>query len=438
MSSPDKHGAPALQRVHEAHEHHEYTHPNHPQHEVHADVGAAPPVKPASTRRVATLALGAFVILGALLLAAFLPRRATSRELAAEVATEDAPPTVQLATVTRASSAGDLSLPGTIQPLHEGAIYARVGGYVKSWSADIGRIVHAGDVLAVIDAPELDQEVEQATQQLAQTRAALGLAKADLDRWKELAADSAVSREEYDQKAAAYQQAVANTGAAEANLRRLTETQHFTQVTAPFSGVITARNIDIGSLISTNGATSAAVSTGTTSASPGSLFRIAQTDTVRTYISVPQSYALTMTPGLAADVTIQELPNRQFTGRVVRTSQAIDVASRTLLTEVDIANPGLTLLSGMYAQVHLHFTHATPALIVPATALVVNSNGTQLVTIDPVTADNTTTIHFRPVTVGRDYGGTVEIQSGATEGMTVVSNPSADLSDGMKVQVVGK
>ena len=438
MSASDPNGAPPLKRVLEAHEHYEHQQSHHPQHEVHADVGAAPPVTPASTRRVATIALGAFIILGALLLAAFLPRRATSRELAAEVASEDAPPTVQVATVTRAASGGDITLPGTIQPLHEGAIYARVGGYVKTWNADIGRVVHAGDVLAVIDAPELEQEVQQATQQLAQTRAALGLAKADLDRWKTLAADSAVSREEYDQKAAAYQAALANSGAAEANLGRLTEMHHFTQVTAPFTGVVTARNIDIGSLISSNGATSAPVAAGTTSPSPGSLFRIAQTDTVRTYISVPQSYALSMTPGLAADVSVQEIPNRSFTGRVVRTSEAIDVASRTLLTEVDIANPGFTLLSGMYAQVHLHFNHGTRALLVPATALVVNSNGTQLVTVDPAPAGKPTTIHFRPVTVGRDYGGTVEIQSGATEGMTIVSNPNADLSDGMQVQVVGK
>src|SRR5206468_346294 len=150
-------------------------------------------------------------------------------------------------------------------------------GYVKQWHADIGRAVHAGDVLAEIDAPELDQQVEQAQQQLAQTRAALGLAKADLARWKSLAADSAVSREELDQKTAAYDAAVANSGAAEANLRRLTETQRFTKVVAPFNGVITARNVDLGSLISANGATTSAnPAAGSVAQSAGSLFRIAQ------------------------------------------------------------------------------------------------------------------------------------------------------------------
>ena len=434
MSSSDQNGPSAIQETLAAHEH---LHPHHDEHVPHADVGAAPPVKPASTRRMAALALGAVVVLGALLLAAFLPRRAVSRELAAEATAQDGPPSVQVATVSRGAAAGDLSLPGTIQPLHEGAIYARVGGYVKAWHADIGRVVRAGDVLAEIDAPELEQEVQQATQQLAQTRAALGLAKADLARWKVLAADSAVSREEYDQKVAAHDAAAANSGAAEANLRRLTQTLQFTRVTAPFTGVVTARNIDIGSLISANGATSAAVAAGATgSQAPGSLFRIAETDTVRTYVAVPQAYALSMTSGLLADVAVQELPNRGFTGHVVRTSQALDVSSRTLLTEVDIANPGLTLLSGMYAQVHLHVGHGTPSLVVPATALVVRSSGPQIITVDPAPDGGGSMIHFRAVTIGRDYGGTVEIQSGASEGMTVVSNPSADLEDGMRVRIV--
>jgi RND family efflux transporter MFP subunit len=437
MSTTDQNGTPTpTSSTHET-DARDRQHPHHEHHASHhADVGAAPVVKPASTRRVATLAIGAVVMLGALLLAAFLPRHAVSRELAAEVAGQDTPPAVQVATVTRAVTGGDLTLPGTIQPLHEGAIYARVGGYVKTWNADIGRVVHTGDVLAEIDAPELEQEVQQATQQLAQTHAALSLAKADLARWKVLAADSAVSREEYDQKEAAYEAAVANSGAAEANLRRLTETQHFTRVTAPFTGVITARNVDIGSLISANGATSASVSAGgPPSASPGSLFRIAQTDTVRTYITVPQAYALSMTPGLSADVTVQELPNRTFVGRIVRTSQAIDVSSRTLLTEVDIVNPGLTLLAGMYAQVHMRLAYAAPALVIPAPALFVRSSGTQIVTVDHAEPGQPATIHFRPVVVGRDYGGTVEIQSGATEGMVVILSPSADLEDGMRVVV---
>jgi len=404
-------------------------------HAHHVDVGAAPPVKPASTRRVLAVAAAGGVVLAGLLVMSFLPRRAVSRELASAAATPDAPPVVQVATVVRAATGGDLTLPGTIQPLHESAIYARVSGYVKEWHADIGRVVRAGDVLAEIDAPELDQEVEQAQQQLAQTRASLGLAKADLARWKALAADSAVSREELDQKNAAYDAALANSGAAEANVKRLTETHRFTRITAPFNGVITERNVDLGSLISANGGTTASNPASGGAQAAGSLFKIAQTDTVRTYIAVPQADALAMTPGMAADVTVQEIPNRAFRGRVVRTSQALDAASRTLLTEVDIVNPGMTLLSGMYAQVHLHLDHRVPALMLPSTALIVGASGTQVAVLDAAQPGQPATARFVPVTVGRDFGGTVEIQSGLSEGAAVVANPGADLVDGMRVRI---
>ncbi|HEY4130308.1 MAG TPA: efflux RND transporter periplasmic adaptor subunit [Gemmatimonadaceae bacterium] len=430
MNSPQHNGsASAPQR---ALEEHERFHPDH--HGHHADVGSAPPVKPASTSRMVAVGIGAAIVLAGLLVMAFIPRRDTSRQLAAEVATQDGPPTVQVASVTRAASGGDIVLPGTIQPLHEGAIYARVGGYVKAWQADIGRVVHTGDVLAEIDAPELEQEVQQAQAQLAQTHAALGLAKADLARWKSLAADSAVSREEYDQKSAAYDAAVANSNAADANVRRLGQMHAYTRVTAPFNGVITARNVDIGSLITPAGASSASVA-GSGTGAQGGLFRIAQTDTVRTYISVPQSDALSMTTGLKADVTVQEFPNRTFTGRIVRTSQSIDAASRTLLTEVDIANPGFSLLSGMYSQVHLHLTHSSPSLIIPSTALVIRATGTQVITVDSSQPGQLASLHFVPVTIARDFGGTIEVQSGVTDGMTLVSNPSADLNEGMRVKI---
>jgi RND family efflux transporter MFP subunit len=432
MNPPlDSNGTSAPQR---ALEEHERLHPGH--HEHHVDVGSAPPVKPASTSRVVAIAVGAAVVLAALLISAFLPRRAVTRELAADGAAQDSPPEVQVIDVVRAANGGDLVLPGTIQPLHESAIYARVGGYVTKWTADIGQVVRAGDVLAEIDAPELEQQVQQASQQLAQTHASLGLAKADLARWKTLAADSAVSREEYDQKSAAYDAATANSGAAEANLRRLTEMQRYTKVTAPFAGVITARNIDIGSLISAAGATNAPVSAGGTLAqSLGSLFRIAQTDTVRTYVSVPQTDALSMASGVTADVSVQEIPNRTFPGRVARTSGSIDPSSRTLLTEVDIVNPGMALLSGMYAQVHLHLAHTKPSLLVPATALLVRSNGPQVAVVDRGADGQPGTVHFQSVIVGRDLGGAVELRSGVSEGASVVANPGAELNDGMRVQV---
>jgi multidrug efflux pump subunit AcrA (membrane-fusion protein) len=400
--------------------------------EGHADVGNAPPVTPASTRRMITAASVVAVLLVLLLISSFIPRRNTSKQLEAEVLAQDAAPAVQIATVHRASDRGGVELPGTIQALHESAIYARVGGYVKSWSADIGSLVHAGDVLAEIDAPEVAQQVTQAQHQVAQAKAATGLAQTDLARWKQLASDSAVTRQELDQKQAAYDAAVANGGAAAANLQRLVEMQNFAHVRAPFSGVITARNIDIGSLITAAGATSAPVAGGDVSATGGvgNMFRMAQTDTVRTYISVPERYSASMTTGLAAQVTVPELPGRTFTGRIVRTSHAIDVASRTLLVEVDIANPKFVLLPGMYSNVAVQFAHGEAPLIVPATALVIRSAGTEVMVFDPATS----TIHLKPVTVGRDYGARIEILAGITDGTIVVTDPNADLMDGMKVK----
>ena len=318
---------------------------------------SAPPVKPASTKRVVDdPGRRSASCSSRLLVSSFLPRRATSRELEAEVAGRRRAAEVQTTQVVQAATGGDLTLPGTIQPLHEGAIYARVGGYVRKWHADIGRVVHAGDVLAEIDAPELEQQVEQAQQQLAQTRAALGLAKADLARWQVArrrqrreprgarSEDRGVRRGRREQRRGGGESAASDRDAAlHQSHRAVQRRDHRAQRRS--------RLADHAA-----GATSAPITAGGAGVpGAGSLFRIAQTDTVRMYISVPQADALSMTAGMTADVTVQELPNRKFTGHVVRTSAALDASSRTLLTEVDIVNPGMTLLSGMYAQVHRPF-----------------------------------------------------------------------------------
>jgi RND family efflux transporter MFP subunit len=220
-------------------------------------------------------------------------------------------------------------------------------------------------------------------------------------------------------------------------MQRLVEMQKFTRVTAPFSGVVTARNIDIGSLITAAGATSAPVAAGDIAGAmgPGSVFRIAQADTVRTYLPVPENYATSMTDGLPARVEVPELRGRTFIGHIARTSHALDAGSRTLLTEVDIANPGFALLPGMYAQVRLQFPMTTRSLIIPAAALVIRSQGTQVMVVDSAGRGDIATIHLRPVQIGRDYGSTMEILSGVTEGTRVVANPTAELLDGMRVKV---
>lgn len=417
--------------------------PQHPPHAVHehfvpeashhADVGAAPAVRPMGGRRMAVIGLSIIAVLVVLLVVTILPRRSVQRELLAEAAGRDSAPVVQVATVHRAAAGSELVLPGTIQALHESAIYARVSGYVKRWTADMGSLVKGGQTLAEIDAPELEQQVQQANAQRAQVRAALGLARADLERWRSLALDSAVTGQELDQKNAAYAAAVANVEAADANVRRLVQAREYTRVTAPFTGVVTARNIDLGSLITPAGATSAAVAGG---GAGGSMYRIAQTDTVRTYVTVPEAYATSISAGLEARVTVQGIPGRTFTGRVARTSQSLDAVSRTLLVEIDVANRDFALLPGMFAQATLTFPRVTPPLLLPSAALLIRSSGTQVVVVEQGAAGQPATLHFRPVRVGRDYGATVEIADGLSDGVTVVMNPSADLMDGGRVRVL--
>jgi multidrug efflux pump subunit AcrA (membrane-fusion protein) len=300
--------------------------------------------------------------------------------------------------------------------------------------------VRRGAVLAEIDAPELEQNVQQARSQVAMMRAALGLASADLARWNSLARDSAVSGQELDQKRAAHGVAAANMAGAEANLRRLVQMREYTRVVAPFAGVVTARNVDIGSLITVAGGTSAPLSNGSggiggNASTAGSLFRVAETDTVRTYVTVPAAYATSIRPGLDADVTIQGLAGRRFAGRLVRTSASLDAATRTLLAEVDVPNRDFAILPGMYAQVTLRFPRVTPPLLVPASALVIRSSGPQVMVAEPASGGRTATIRLRAVQVGRDYGSTIEIADGLADGVSIVTTPNADLGEGTVVRI---
>ena len=399
--------------------------------------GDAPAVRAMPAGRLLAIGGGIVVLLVLLLVVTIIPRRSVERELRAEATARDSAPVVQVTSVQRTASGGDVALPGTIQALHESAIYARVTGYVRRWTADIGTTVRAGQVLAEIEAPELEQSVQQAQSQVAQTRAALNLARADLERWRSLAADGAVTGQELDQKRAAHEAAAANTAAAEANVRRLSQTRQYTRVTAPFTGIVTARGVDIGSLITPAGAASGAVAANGSGGTGlgGSMFRIASTDTVRTFISVPEAYASAIRSGLEADVVVQGLANRRFTGVVARTAGALDAGSRTLLTEIDITNRDLALLPGMYAQVRLHIPRVVPPLTIPASALVIRSSGPQVMIVERLRDPREATIHFRSVQIGRDYGASVEIAAGIIDGALIVLNPNADLVEGARVRV---
>jgi RND family efflux transporter MFP subunit len=370
------------------------------------------------------MAIPVFAMVVAILLAiGIIPRLTQRRALAAEVrAASDTMLPTSVATAVRATGQ-PLNLPGTLQPLHEAVIYARSAGYLRRWYADIGTRVSAGQLLATIESPEVDLQVQEAQAQLKQATATLSLARNDLDRWKSLARDSAVSRQELDQKTAAYEASVATANAQRANVQRLTSVQGFSRVVAPFAGVVTARNVDVGALV--NPGTSAAGTGG------AGLFRVSQTDTMRVYLNVPQSLVASIHVGQAASVSLNEQRNRTFTGRVVRTSDALDPSTRTLLVEVDVANTDHALLAGSFVQVGLATSAKQTSIVVPANALLVNAAGTQVIVID-----DHNVAHYRKVAVGRDYGATVEILSGVDDGAIVALNPSDQIQDGHAVRPV--
>jgi len=342
----------------------------------------------------------------------------------------------------------EVVLPGNIQAFTDSPIYARASGYLKKWNVDIGCHVKAGDVLAQIEAPELDQQVLQAKSALQQSRdtldqavanlqqgkANLELARVTAQRWNNLVAKGAVSRQENDQYQSQYQaqaanvqslqQAVAaarsNIGAAEANLARLQELQGYEIVKAPFDGIVTARNIDVGALINSGNGGPAQ-----------ELFHLAATSKLRVYVNVPQMYSRTAVPGILADLTLSEFPGRRFRGTLVRTAEAIDPTTRTLLTEVDVDNASGELRPGAYAEVHFMLPPGSRSLILPVNALLFRSEGLRVGVIR-----DGNKVDLVPVTLGKDYGNEVEVRSGIAEGDSIIVNPPDSLTSGAVVQVV--
>jgi RND family efflux transporter MFP subunit len=313
-------------------------------------------------------------------------------------------------------TADDLVLPGNIQAYLETPIYARTNGYLKKWYVDIGGRVRQGQLLADIDTPEVDQELDQAEAAELQAKANLDLAKITADRWVNLLKSDGVSQQEVDQNVSAYKARQADMAAAQANTKRLKYLQSFKEVVAPFSGIITARNVDVGALIS-NGNTQ-------------QLFRIAQTNVLRIYINVPQSYSRSVTAGLGTELQIPEFPHRMFPGKVARTAGAIDPTSRTLLTEVQVPNPTGELLPGAYATVHFHLKLVEPPLTIPPNTLLFRSQGTQVAT---VTGQNT--VHLKSIVIGRDLGTSMEVLDGIGAGDNIILNPPDSIGEGDAVEV---
>jgi membrane fusion protein (multidrug efflux system) len=389
------------------------------------------PPPPVARRHLrAGAALGGGVLVAALV-GGTLPRMARQHRLAASVAVvASTAPAVSVTTVGPAPASSSVSLPGAQSAVRSAAIYARTPGYVRRRLVDIGSRVRAGQLLADIDAPDVDQQVAQARGVVAQTRAARELAQANLARWRALAVDSAVTAQEVDQMQAAFDEAMANVNSAEANLRRLEQLQQYERVVAPFAGVITARNVDAGALVGPAGGVSGTLPAGTGS-TPGSLFTLAQTDTLSAYVTVPESYAPGVAIGQRAVVTLTALPGDTLRGRVARTAGSLDPTARTLLTEVRVANPKGVFLPGMYAQVELALGSGAPPLRVPATTLVIRDGPPQVVTITP-----DSTARYQAVTIGRDLGSWVEVTGGLAAGELIVINPADDLHDGTRVRIV--
>jgi RND family efflux transporter MFP subunit len=397
-----------------------------------ADLGFDLPA-PASISRSRALVLGvcALVVLGGAFAFGYLPRRAERLALAdAAGVGESTLPRVDVVAPKEGSSDRAISLPGSVQPLEETTIYARASGYVRKWYVDIGDKVKEGQLLVELDTPELDQELDQARAQLTQVQAALvqskanrELSQANLQRYKQLAPSGVVSMAELDQRQAMAQVdeasvnvADANIAAQMANIRRLSQLKSFARVTAPFGGTVTQRTVETGALVSAG------------NGQP--MYKVASMDPARVFVQVPQDMAPGVRSGVSATVSVREYPGRTFTGTVARAAGELDSATRTMNTEVRVANPDTALIAGMYAQVA--FTLPSPHRVfeVPSSAIASDAHGSRVAV---VTEDSE--IKLVPVVIERDTGPTVEIASGLVGTERVVKLASAQLTDGRRVEV---
>jgi RND family efflux transporter MFP subunit len=316
-------------------------------------------------------------------------------------------------TVAKTGEAGQtLALPGTLQGFQQAPIAARSAGYVQRWTKDIGSHVTKGEVLAVIESPEVDQQLSQAEAARQQAAASLALAKSTVERWEALRKKDVVSQQELDERRSGATQAVANLAAADANVARLRQLQGFTRVLAPFDGVITRRNVEVGDLVDSSGK---------------ALFVLTQMDPLRIYVNVPQSYAQLVRAGQKVVVTQAELRGRAFNGEVARTAGAIDPSTRTMQVEINLPNRDGTLLPGAYVQVDLPLAGAK-TLVVPTNVLLFRGEGTRVALVDGASR-----IRLKPVTLGRNLGESIEVLGGIADGDRLVVNPSDSLAEGDSV-----
>jgi multidrug efflux pump subunit AcrA (membrane-fusion protein) len=404
--------------------------------------------KPATSDTPKNLRL--WIILAAILLVivflvGFVPRHERTKKIdEAAKQRESSAPALEVIKVQRSRANAHLTIPGTITAVVEAPIYARASGYISKRYVDIGDHVHAGQLLALIDAPDLDHQVDQARASLLQAQSVLGQMQAQLklatvttERYRVLVAKGVLSRQDGDTQEANLEVSQANVKAAEnsvvgsqANLDRLLRLQGYEKVTAPFNGIVTARNVDVGTLISATGAgqgntATAAVPTGLSQG--GQMFSVAQSARMRVFIGIPEAYSAFVKIGESSDVEVSSLPGQKFTGKITRTANAVDPGTRTLLTEVQIDNLEGKLLPGMYGVITFENVRTAPPLVIPADALISRAQGNMVA----VVRDNV--VHLQTITVGRDYGAQLEVLNGLNEGDLVAINPSDIATEGAKV-----
>lgn len=353
-----------------------------------------------------------------LVVGAILPRVRARAALRAET-NELAVPTVIVVQPKRAAPGQEVVLPANVQAFKDAPIYARTNGYLKRWYVDIGGRVKAGQLIAEIDTPEVNQQLGQARADLDTAVANLKLSQITASRYEGLLKTDSVSQQDADNAAGDLAAKKAILESSQANVRRLQDLQSFEKIYAPFNGVITARNTDIGQLIDSGG----------NSGSRVELFHISDPSILRVYVNVPQVYSQAAKPGLKADLTFQEFPGRRFQGTLVRTAEAIDQASRTLLVEIDVANPTGELLTGAYSEIHLKLPGNVASFTVPANTLLFRAEGLQVAIVKDGKTD------LIPITVGRDYGASVEVLSGLTGDENIILNPSDSIISGQPVRM---
>jgi len=378
-----------------------------------------PPELPPAPPRKALLIIGVALLILLVAGAVTLIGRETHERALAKETERSTIPTVAIVHPLAETPDEELVLPGSLQAFEESPIYARTSGYLVRWYKDIGSRVKEGDLLATIDTPEIDQELNQTRAARQQIVAQLELARISAQRWENLRKSDSVSAQEADQQTSGYQQAQANLASADANVRRLEQLESFKRVYAPFSGVITKRNVDPGALINAGAG-----------AAGRELFDIARVDPLRVFTSVPQAYAPFIKVGGQTTVTLQEFPGQKFAARVARTAESIDPTTRTLLTEVDVPNKDGRLLPGSFGEVHFAVGSNVNKVTVPVNAMLFRSEGPRLAVVD-----GNGKIQLRTINIGRDYGTSLEILGGVSTEDRVVINPPDSLEEGQQVNV---